>query len=186
MATCDAADLQHFRSISWCADLLDDPAFIITQTISRQDKSSTEDALFAETLKTEDTISACLSMYKRPTTGVARIDEVRTLLTLGYRLNGYPHVCHGGIVSTIMDEVMGMLLSVNKDLEGAIVREATVTASLNITFIKPVKTPGTVLVTAKFKDITGRKYFIESSVRDANGVVLAKAEALWIGLNGSK
>ena len=85
-----------------------------------------------------------------------------------------------------MDEVMGMLLSVNKDLEGAIVREATVTASLNVTFIKPVKTPGTVLVTAKFKDITGRKYFIVSSVRDANGVVLAKAEALWVGLNGSK
>ena len=79
-----------------------------------------------------------------------------------------------------------MLLSVNKGLEGTIVRETTVTAYLNVIFIKPVKTPGTVLVTAKFKDIKGRKYFVKSSVRDANGVVLAKAEALWIGLNGSK
>lgn len=40
------------------------------------------------------------------------------------RLNGYPHLCHGGIVATIMDEVMGTLLAVNKSLGDANIKGA--------------------------------------------------------------
>src|SRR5438477_8666761 len=112
-------DQDHFHSIPWCAKLLNEPEFIITPTFSRQYKESTEDALFAKTLKTDDTIGACLSLYKRPASGVSRINEVRTLLSLGYGVNGNSHLCHGGIVATIIDEVMGILLTVNKNLENA-------------------------------------------------------------------
>ena len=179
-------DREYFQSILWCARLLDESDFVIIPTVSRQYKESTEDALFAETLKTHDTVRACLSLYKRPAPGVARVDEVRMLLSLGYRVNGYPHLCHGGIVATIIDEVMGTLLTVNKDLENATIRVATVTAYLNITYLKPIATPQTVLVTAKLGKVKGRKHYIEASVKDGSGTVLAKAEALWLGINGSK
>lgn len=107
----------------------------------------TEDALFAETLKSDETICAFSSFYTQPAPGVAQIDEVHTLLSLGYRLNGYPHLCHDGIVVTIIDEAMGTLLVVNKSLRNADIESAPVTAYLNVIYLKPVATPQTVLVT---------------------------------------
>jgi acyl-coenzyme A thioesterase PaaI-like protein len=125
-------------------------------------------------------------MYRRPAQGSWRVDEVRTLLSLRSGLNGNPRVCHGGIVAAIMDEVMGVLLTVNKDLENAPVRRATVTAFLNVTYLKAVTTPQVVLVTAKFQEVKGRKYFIESAVLNGEKAVLAKANALFVKLNEPK
>ena len=39
------------------------------------------------------------------------------LLTLGPKVNGYPHDCHGDIVGTMIDEAMGSPLTVNKILK---------------------------------------------------------------------
>jgi acyl-coenzyme A thioesterase PaaI-like protein len=179
-------DLAHFQNIPWCAKLLSSPNVVITPTNSREYKASTEDALFAETFKTDDTISACLSFYSRPAPESPRIEEIHTLLTLGYRLNGYPARAHGGVVATLIDEVMGSLLSVNKKLGLGATQGDTVTAYLNVTYLKPVGTPGTVLVSARFKEVTGRKHFLEATIKDGSGEVLAKSEALWIGLERSK
>jgi acyl-coenzyme A thioesterase PaaI-like protein len=180
--TSQEPDLAHFQNIQWCAQLLLSPNIVITPTNSREYKASTEDALFAETFKTDDTISACLSFYSRPAPGIPRIEEIHTLLTLGYRLNGYPARAHGGAVATLIDEVMGILLSVNKKLGFVATQADTVTAYLNVTYLKPVETPGTVLVSARIKEVTGRKHFLEATVKAGSGEVLSKAEALWIGL----
>ncbi len=185
MATADP-DEQYFRSIPWCSKLLDDPNFVIIPSLSRQPKESTEDSLFAETLKTDDTIGAMLSLCKRPSSEVARIDEVRSLLSLGYRVNGYPTVCHGGIVATLLDEVMGSLVLVNNKLEDLETSDTVVTAYLKVNYLKPVQTPQTVLVTAHFKEIVGRKYYIEGSVQDYSGTVLASGEALWLRQNSQR
>lgn len=184
--TSQEPDLAHFENIPWCAQLLSSPNIVITPTNSREYKASTEDALFAETFKTDDTISACLSFYSRPASGLHRIEEIHTLLTLGYRLNGYPARAHGGIVATIIDEVMGMLLSVNKGLGLIATQGDTMTAYLNVTYLKPVETPGTVLVSARFKEVIGRKHFLEATIKAGSGEVLSKAEALWIGLERSE
>lgn len=185
MAETTSPDPKYFQSIPWCAKLLEEPNIVITPALSREYKESTEDALFAETLKSDDTIRAFLSFYKQPATAeVARIDEIHTLLSLGYRVNGYPHLCHGGIVATILDEVMGSLLSVNKALGH--IKGSSVTAYLNVTYLKPVATPQTVLVTARLRDVKRQKYYVEALVKDSCGVVLAKAEALWIGLKELK
>ncbi|MCJ1380429.1 hypothetical protein MMC17_003532 [Xylographa soralifera] len=174
-------DTEYFQSIPWCAKLLADPNFIVIPISTRQFKKSTEDALFAETLKTGDTIRAWTALFRQPAPGATKIEEVYTLISLGYRLNGYPHICHGGIVATIMDEVMSTVLSVNKSRNG--VSGGAVTASLNVSFLKPVWTPQVVLVTAKFGEIKGRKLYVESTVRDNDGIVLAKAEALFMRID---
>lgn len=178
-------DLAHFQNIPWCAQLLSSPNIVVTPTNSREYKASTEDSLFAETFNTNDTISACLSFYSRPAPGTPRIEEIHTLLTLGHSLNGYPAIAHGGVVATIIDEVMGTLLLVNRRPGFGATQVEAVTAYLNVTYLKPVETPGTVLVSARFKEITGRKFFLEATVKSGSGDVLSKAEALYIGLERS-
>ncbi|KAI9747156.1 MAG: hypothetical protein M1815_004557 [Lichina confinis] len=135
-------EVKYFETIPWCAKLLNDPDFVFFPTPSRRRKESTEDALFGETLKTDATIRACVSLYRRPErSGGAQIEEVRTLFALGDGVNGYPHSCHGGIVATIVDEVMGLLISVNRDMEDLTATVVTLTASLNVVYLKPVETP---------------------------------------------
>ncbi|MCJ1433431.1 hypothetical protein MMC27_002791 [Xylographa pallens] len=174
-------DTEYLQSIPWCAKLLADPNFVVIPTSTRKFKKSTEDALFTETLKTDDTIRAWVALFRPPVGGATKIEEVHTIVSLGYRLNGYPHICHGGIVATIMDEVMSTLLSVNKSRNG--VSGGAVTASLNVSFLKPVWTPQVVLVTATFGEAKGRKLYLESTVRDNSGIVLAKAEALFMRID---
>ncbi|MCJ1316198.1 hypothetical protein MMC15_001518 [Xylographa vitiligo] len=172
------SDTEYLQSIPWCADLLADPDFVVIPTSTRKFKKSTEDALFAKTLKTDDTIRAWLALFRQPAPRATKIEEVYTIVSLGYGLNGYPHVCHGGIVATIMDEVMSTLLSVNKSRNG--LSGGAVTASLNVNFLKPVWTPQVVLITATFGETKGRKLYLKSTVRDNGGIVLAKAEALFM------
>ncbi|MCJ1391804.1 hypothetical protein MMC18_004671 [Xylographa bjoerkii] len=178
------SDIEYLQSIPWCAKILGDPSFVRIPTSTRQFKESTEDTLFAETLKTDDTIRAWVAVFRQPTPGATKIEEVRTIITLGYRLNGYPHLCHGGVVATIMDEVMGTLCSVNKRRNGII--GGSVTASLSVSFLKPVRTPQVVLVTANFGEIKGRKSYVESSMKASDGIILAKAEALFIRIDDPK
>jgi acyl-coenzyme A thioesterase PaaI-like protein len=177
----------HFAAIPWCAEFMADPAFYITPTLSREPKASTEDSLFAETLRSAETITAALTLSKYPTSEVPRrIEEVRTFFSLGKGMNGYPHVCHGGMVATMLDETMGLLLSSNKDLENAAIRAETVTVQLNVQYLKPVATPQTVVVTAVLREIKGRKHYIDGTIMDESGEALAKAETLWMTLKSSE
>ena len=113
-----SADELHFRKIPWCADLINDPAWTSCNTSSRQAKDSTEDSFFAETLKSDRTIRKLLSMHRKAVAeGSPAIQEVRTLMDLGNGVNGYPDICHGGFVATMLDEVIGVLLTLNLEIE---------------------------------------------------------------------
>lgn len=181
-------DLTLFQSIPWCASIINDPGYVTTPTNSRISKESTEDALFGDILKTDKTISACLSLYKKPADSTASIEEVTTFLALEPGLNGYLHICHGGIVATILDEVMGVLLSVNKDRETEVARStgkpvermAKVTAELTVKYLKPVATPQNVRVKAWFSKTEGRKFWIQGTVEDETSAILARGEAIFI------
>ena len=102
------------------------------------------------------------------------------LVSLGYGVDSYPNLCHGGIVGTIIDEAMGMLLTLNKNLKASPIRSATVTASLNVTYLQPVATPQPPLVTARLREVKGRKIYLHASITDGSKKCLAKAEALWM------
>ena len=180
-----------FLSTAWCANLLNDPDFTPVATPSRKYKSSTtEDALYGLTLKTKDTFRAVTTIYRRPAPGTILVQEVRQLISLAYGVNGYPYIAHGGIIGVMLDEAMGILLLVNKGLgenkhDGETI-DHLVTAYLKVTYLKPVVTPQTVLVTASLKKSQEKKLYVEGEVKDSEGNVLAKAEALWLGLKRSK
>lgn len=178
----DDSDLSHFHAIPWCASLLLAPDVTVLPTPSncRSLKPSTEDALFALTLNTDDTISALLYFHKRPPPGQKRIDEISALMTLGYRLNGFANVVHGGIIVTIIDEAMGFFLGQNIERGAFLSMGDVMTADLRVRFLRPVATPQTVCISVRFREVKGRKYFVEADLKDGEGTVLAKGEALWI------
>lgn len=176
------ADGDFIKSISWCRDLLGSPNVTIVPTPSRKIKESTEDALFSEALKDKDTVRDCLTFHDRPESDSALIHQVNMIVSLGHKVNGYPHVTHGGMVAVLFDEVMGTLLALNKRRVAIPGVESSVTANLNVTFLLPVATPQTVILSAVFKKIEGRKIFIGATLKDSAGVAHAKAEALWISL----
>ncbi|KAF6825629.1 Acyl-coenzyme A thioesterase THEM4-like protein 1 [Colletotrichum musicola] len=189
-------DAKHFLAIPWCAAHLNTAGVVHETATSRFAKPSTEDELFAKTLNTENTIAAFLTFYKRPepasTTaavpaaddGVAGniIREIKCLLTLRSGVNGYPGVCHGGIVAAILDETLGFLFSVNRDNGLADRDSAYMTAYLNTQYVLPVQTPQTVLVVVTAKRAEGRKFWIDGRMEDEDGRVLAKAESLFVRL----
>ena len=174
-------NMEHFQAIPWCAKQLNCANVVASPAISRHVKEGLEDSLFATTLNSVDTIAAFVTFYTHPGDDSSLVNELGAFITLGSLVNGFPGVCHGGIVMTIMDEVMGLLVPLNKE-RGAIGNSWLMTAYLNSTFIRPITTPSTIRVTARFTKTDGRKYYCESTIEDENAVVLARAEALFVAL----
>lgn len=182
------ADVEHFRSIPWCARHIEAPGIVAYQAPCKSAKpaggpTALEDALFSRTLNSDDTIAAFAIFHARPDGDSSVIRELKSFLTLGDMVDGHPGVCHGGIVMTIMDEVIGSLPFINMR-RGALKDDAHLTAYLNTTMLRPVRTPGTIMSGAKFTRIEGRKYFLEGWIEDENGVLLAKADALFVAVRG--
>ena len=177
----------YFQAIPWCAKILDDSAYTTLPLSSRHaPKGEAEDTLFSETFKTDQTIRECLVFYPRPTPDASRLNEVHMFFAMGDGLNGFPHVLHGGVVATLFDEVMGMLFLVNKKLYPESTKGDGLTAYLTVEFLKPVMTPHVYFVTTWFREVKGRKYYIDSTLKDEGGAVLAKAESLYIGVQKTK
>lgn len=172
-------DLLFFKSIDWCNQLICNLDYKITSTLARQQKDNTEDELWAVTLKTPSTFSHCISLTQQPITDPYHVPQIRMLINLGAGLNGHSNVCHGGIISTILDDAMGFLLVLNRDLKGGVLKgRNTSTAYMNVKFLKPVDTPQIILAEARLESFEGRKYFCISAIKNAAGMVLAEADAL--------
>jgi acyl-coenzyme A thioesterase PaaI-like protein len=177
----DGTDLEHFRSIPWCAAYLKDPAIVAAVPISRHIKVSGEDNLFSKVLSTSGTISNFILFHQEPRPRSHGITELRSFLTLNTDVNGMPGVCHGGIVATIHDEVIGSLIQVNQ-LCGAMPASSHMTANLNTTYLRPVKVPCTIMVVARAGRVDGRKYHFDATIEDQYGTPLSTATALFIGV----
>lgn len=191
-----------FLRIPWTASLIKRPNLIFRVPGSRKFKASTEDSLFAEILKTPRTIRSCISFYTKPASSTDQVEVVHTLMTLGNGINGHPGVMHGGIVAAILDEGMGILQSINWErehiakvgkgyAEGELppVSYNSFTAELKIRYLKPVTTPGALIVTAKYIQVDGRKEFMYAEIKQREGagedhegdeVLCATGEALFL------
>ncbi|KAK4140200.1 acyl-coenzyme A thioesterase THEM4 [Dichotomopilus funicola] len=248
--TATARQIAFFRTIPWCAALLSNPSLVIDQAVSRYLTHTPRDVLISRTLNRADAIPAYITFYSTgsatptpsqsqptattttpttPTTPAPAhqtdkdglIKEIHALLALGPALNGWEGLCHGGIVTTLLDEVMGQVFSVNRN-EGRLPADGppALTGYLNTTFLKPVRTgtalqgglgegtrgaegidvkgagvgeenagaagegngPAVVLITGRLLKREGRKYWLEAVLEKEGGVVLAKAEAMFVVL----
>lgn len=175
---------------AWCSRAFSDPDLIPIATLSREPKASTEDSFIAETLRTPSTISAWQSFYRelpsqspRPSGDAPDVShdttvikgEVVNILALGRGLSGHANVAHGGLISAVLDETMGMVVGVHQSpgMSGF-------TAYLNVTFKKPLPTPSVVLCRTWLERRSGRKLWIRGTVEDGEGRLFTEAEGLWV------
>ncbi|KAK5708923.1 hypothetical protein LTR17_020251 [Elasticomyces elasticus] len=171
---------------------------------SRQPKRSTEDSLFAEILATPATVRLCLSFYTKPADTDPSIDEVSTLFIVGDGMNGHAGILHGGIVASVIDEAMGIMMWLNLEREREMLearaskgladgenpnRVGSFTATLDTKFLKPILTPGSFLVTARYLKKEGRKTWVGAEIKQhqkEGETVCATGEAPFIEPRASK
>lgn len=190
---------QYFERIPWCAAHLSDPEWTQCPTRSREVKAaSSEDSFFAETLATPRTMPRYITLCQAkqipiPKEQLAQAEDKKKLLIPAIKsfwqlengVNGFPGVAHGGLVGTLLDEELGILLSVNWEWGFGRSYEdmSSMTAYLNISFKAPVRTPGVVLVTARVTRQEGRKTFMRAEIIDEKGTVCAIGEGLYVDIS---
>jgi uncharacterized protein (TIGR00369 family) len=91
---------------------------------------------------------------------------------LGPEYQGAPGFIHGGIIATVLDEVMS---KVNRFFE---VR--AVTAELNIEYLRPVRVGDELTVEGFNTRREGRQLYHEGEIRDASGKVLARGRGRFV------
>ena len=87
-------------------------------------------------------------------------------------LEGFPGILHGGLQSTILDEVGFWALYAKTE-------RLAVTARLSIEFIKPVTLRQVLTGYAKMNKDRGRIAYVDAWLEDEKGVVLSKADIVY-------
>lgn len=167
--------------IPWCAALLHDPQAEVCLPSSRRPRVHGESTYINQTLNTPETVPRFVLVYDKPTAPHQRVEVLRGIVTLGSGLSGHVDICHGGITTTILDEMMGLLVVANLRRQ-AIPGPAYMTAYLNTTFLRPVAANRTYVVVARIAKLEGRKLFITDTLEDGDGMLLAKGEGMFVRL----
>lgn len=204
-----ATETEYFKSIPWCADLISSHNTALFTPTCRQPDSSpsgTKDQLVRKTLNDPKAIPHCIGLYTKPvpvnTTETPEslslyIQSASLFFDLQPGVNGFNGTAHGGLIATLIDEVMGSLIFINNIVQTQLEREGgslppgtldlnntrVLTASMTVRFQKPVPTPGVVVATARFVGIEGRKISFDVRVHgEDKGVEYARGDGLWVSL----
>lgn len=108
------------------------------------------------------------------------VDEDRTIVCrvrLARRFEGPPGHAHGGIIATLLDEAMS---KANRQF-GVL----AMTRQMEVEYLKPVPLGTPLLLTGRHADSSGRKHRCEAQIANADGVVLARAKALFLEVDPS-
>ena len=97
---------------------------------------------------------------------------------LGSRFAGPPGYCHGGIIATLLDEVMAKL---NK-LHGVI----AVTGHLSVEYRRPVPLGQPIRLEAREVRVSGRRRFREGEIVNQRRQVLARGTGTFITVDPKK
>ena len=94
-------------------------------------------------------------------------DRAVSEITADEIYEGYRGIFHGGIISTLLDEVM---------IKAILARDIyAVTAEINVKFIKPARTGDIIKLLGWVVKTRGRLYFTEGRAVDENGEPFAEA-----------
>jgi len=98
--------------------------------------------------------------------------RIRGKFRLGAEYEGGGGFVHGGIIATLMDEVMAKVSRFQQDY--------AVTAELTVEYIKPVPVGGELIVEGWEVERNGRDRFRQGEIRDASGAVLARGKGRFV------
>jgi uncharacterized protein (TIGR00369 family) len=91
---------------------------------------------------------------------------------LGERYQGGGGFAHGGIIATLLDEVMGKVCRFRE------VR--AVTAELTVEYLKPVNVQSEIVVEGRETEQKGRNLFMTGEIRNRVGEVLARGKGRFV------
>ncbi|MFE6073310.1 PaaI family thioesterase [Paenibacillus sp. NPDC057886] len=97
-------------------------------------------------------------------------EEVQIALTAGEHHTNSMGIIHGGVLTSLMDQAMGMVAT------AAMAVDSCVTTNLNVHFLAPMK-QGELIVTSTILHQAGRSVTTQSEVRDASGTLGCMATA---------
>jgi uncharacterized protein (TIGR00369 family) len=98
--------------------------------------------------------------------------RIRGNFQLGAEYQGGAGFIHGGIIATVLDEVMGKVCRFRA------VR--AVTAELTVEYLKPVPVDVDLVVEGREVEMSGRNLFLAGEIRNVAGQVLARAEGRFV------
>jgi uncharacterized protein (TIGR00369 family) len=97
---------------------------------------------------------------------------VVTQPTVGDAFEGHPGYLHGGVIATLLDEAM----SKSARARGL----NTMTRKLEVEYLRPVPSGAPLRVEGRLVQSEGRRHWMESEVKDAEGTVLAQGKGLFM------
>lgn len=104
--------------------------------------------------------------------------RIRGVFRIAPEFQGGPGFVHGGIIATLLDEVMAKVSRFEKDY--------AVTASLNIEYRKPVPIGEELTVEGWETGREGRFRIREGEIRNSSGAVLARGSGRFVEVDPQK
>src|SRR5271154_4105824 len=98
--------------------------------------------------------------------------HIRGVFRIGPEYQGGPGFLHGGIVATLLDEVMAKVSRFEKDI--------AVTGELTIEYLKPIPVDEELTVEGWEIERNGRLRIRQGEIRDAAGAVLARGRGKFV------
>ncbi|KAF2257083.1 hypothetical protein BU26DRAFT_446336 [Trematosphaeria pertusa] len=211
--TAQADHIETFAPIKWATPYLTSPNWRI-RTRTRGTRSGEDSDRFCrDTMSSYDGVQHWLELYEKPAPGSTTITKSVSLCKFGPGLTGFPLICHGGAIMTIMDEALAFAMVASEAVtaglevadwaeiiaqdwrdgglakEGRATEEALkgylVTAKLDMKFMKPVLCPGIVGVEVEMLENKGHKMKMRGVMKDGEGTPLLQADGLWVRLGGA-
>lgn len=207
------SELKHYLRFQWCRDqLMKEEVVIVPRLDKETDDRGSTGKLFSETLNTPATISNRIVLFHDPSIEPTPhpdpdsiwlpVTTCTVFYTLGDGVCGFGDICHGGIQSTLLDDVMGVLGIINARLQDGMIpsreagkffpennprmlnlaKKSIATQGIQVDFLRPLRAPTLIQVTVHLKDIEhdGKSFLVHGVIKDGKGREYAKAQARWV------
>ena len=166
-------------SPEWCQKLLRDPSYQQVGPSTRivgGPNGPSFNSLIGKTLFTDHTLRAMRFFYKASTNADRTNGELLALISLGDEICSHANVLHGGVNTTIVDEVGGGLASRENPY-------SLMAVNFNVNLRKAVRTPGVVIARAWMeRPREGRKIWVKCRI-EQDGVTCIESENMYLRVN---
>lgn len=106
-------------------------------------------------------------------------EELRASFQLSELHASYPGIAHGGIVTTVLDEVMGNAVALRRG-------RLAFTVSLRVRFLAPVRVLMKCEVRARIAGESGRLYHVDAEILDERAQPLAMASGSYRAMSAKE
>jgi uncharacterized protein (TIGR00369 family) len=104
--------------------------------------------------------------------------RIRGVFRIGAEYQGGPGFVHGGIVATLLDEVMAKVNRFEKDI--------AVTGEMTVEYLKPVRVNEELTVEGWEIERNGRLRMRQGEIRNSSGVVLARGRGKFVEIDPAR